>query len=39
LRDAFLMVHPVSGDNPAAILVEENYREMAKLRKKIAEQL
>jgi chromosome partitioning protein len=39
LRDAFLMVHPVSGDNPASILVEENYREMLKLRKRIAGQL
>ena len=39
LRDAFLMVHPVNGDNPAGILVEENYREMAKLKKKIAAQL
>jgi len=39
LRDAFLMVHPVSGENPAGILVEENYREMLKLRKKIAAQI
>jgi chromosome partitioning protein len=39
LRDAFLMVHPVSGDNPASILVEENYREMLKLKKRIAAQL
>jgi chromosome partitioning protein len=39
LRDAFLMVHPVNGDNPAAILVEENYREMNKLKKKICAQL
>ena len=39
LRDAFLMVHPVNGDNPAAILVEENYREMLRLKKKIAAQL
>ena len=39
LRDAFLMVHPVNGDNPAAILVEENYREMLKLKKRIAQQL
>ena len=39
LRDAFLMVHPVSGENPASILVEENYRELVKLRKKIAAQL
>ena len=39
LRDAFLMVHPVNGDNPASILVEENYRDMLKLKKKIAGQL
>jgi chromosome partitioning protein len=39
LRDAFLMVHPVSGDNPAAILVEDSYREMSKLKKKIGQQL
>ena len=39
LRDAFLMVHPVSGENPASILVEENYREMVKLKKRIASQL
>jgi hypothetical protein len=39
LRNAFLMVHPVSGENPAAILVEENYRELLKLKKKIAAQL
>ena len=39
LRDAFLMVHPVNGDNPASILVEENYREMLRLKKKIASQL
>ena len=39
LRDAFLMVHPVSGKNPASILVEENYRELLKLKKKIAAQL
>jgi chromosome partitioning protein len=39
LRDAFLMVHPVSGDNPASILVEESYREMSKLKRKIAASL
>jgi len=39
LRDAFLMVHPVSGENPESILMEENYREMARLRKHIAAQL
>lgn len=39
LRDAFLMVHPVNGDNPASILVDENYREMSKLKKRISEQL
>jgi len=39
LRDAFLVVHPVSGDNPASILVEENYREMMKVNRKISEQL
>ncbi|HJV36528.1 ParA family protein [Geomonas sp.] len=39
LRDAFLMVHPVSGDNPASILVEDNYREMVKLKKRIAAQV
>ena len=39
LRDAFLMVHPVSGENPESILVEENYREMMRLRKRIAAQL
>ncbi|ACH38273.1 ParA family protein [Citrifermentans bemidjiense Bem] len=39
LRDAFLMVHPVNGENPASILVDENYREMAKLKKRISEQL
>jgi chromosome partitioning protein len=39
LRDAFLMVHPVSGDSPESILLEENYREMAKLKKRIAAQL
>jgi hypothetical protein len=39
LRDAFLMVHPVSGDSPESILLEENYREMVKLKKRIAAQL
>ena len=39
LRDAFLMVHPVNGDNPSAILMEETYREMVRLKKKIASQL
>ena len=39
LRDAFLMVHPVDGENPASILVDENYRELVKLRKTIAAQL
>jgi chromosome partitioning protein len=39
LRDAFLMVHPVSGENPASILVEENYRELVKVKKRIAAQL
>ena len=39
LRDAFLMVHPVSGDNPASILVEENYRELNKVKKRIAAHL
>ncbi len=38
-RDAFLLVHPVSAKNPEAILVEENYRELSKLRKSIAEQI
>ena len=39
LRDAFLMVHPVSGEHPESILIEENYREMTRLRKRIAAQL
>ncbi|HBA89193.1 MAG TPA: ParA family protein [Geobacter sp.] len=39
LRDAFLMVHPVNGENPASILVDENYREMLRLKKRIAAQL
>jgi len=39
LRDAFLMVHPVPGDHPESILMEENYRELLRLRKRIAEQL
>jgi len=39
LRDAFLMVHPVAGEHPESILVEENYREMMRLRKRIAAQL
>ncbi|GFO57094.1 chromosome partitioning protein ParA [Geomonas sp. Red276] len=39
LRDAFLMVHPVNGENPASILVEDNYREMMKLKRRIAEQI
>ena len=39
LRDAFLMVHPVSGENPESILMEENYREMVRLKKRIAAQL
>ena len=39
LRDAFLMVHPVAGENPESILMEENYREMMRLRKRIAQQL
>jgi chromosome partitioning protein len=39
LRDAFLMVHPVSGENPESILMEENYREMTRLKKRIAAQL
>ncbi|GFO65150.1 ParA family protein [Geomonas paludis] len=39
LRDAFLMVHPVNGDNPASILVDDKYREVAKLKKRIAAQL
>ena len=39
LRDAFLMVHPVAGEHPESILMEENYREMMRLRKRIAQQL
>ena len=39
LRDAFLMVHPVNGENPSSILVDENYREMLRLKKKITAQL
>jgi chromosome partitioning protein len=39
LRDAFLMVHPVSGESPESILMEDNYREMLRLRKRIAAQL
>ncbi|WP_215907788.1 ParA family protein [Geomesophilobacter sediminis] len=39
LRDAFLMVHPIPGDSPDSILVEENYREMAKLKRMIASQI
>lgn len=39
LRDAFLMVHPVNGENPDSILVEENYREMQRLKRRIAAQL
>lgn len=39
LRDAFLMVHPVSGESPESILVEENYREMLRLKKRIAAQI
>ena len=39
LRDAFLMVHPVNGDSPQSILMEENYREMTRLKKRIASQL
>jgi chromosome partitioning protein len=39
LRDAFLMVHPVNGENPESILIEENYREMVRLKKRIAAQL
>lgn len=39
LRDAFLMVHPVSGDSPQSILMEENYREMLRLKTRIAAQL
>ena len=38
-RDAFLLVHPVSGNSPEAILVEDNYRELNRLKKKIAEQI
>jgi len=39
LRDAFLLVHPVDGDNPASILVEGKYREFNRLKKRIVEQL
>jgi len=39
LRDAYLMVHPVSGDCPESILMEENYRELNRLKKRIAAQL
>jgi cellulose biosynthesis protein BcsQ len=38
-RDAFLLVHPVNADKPEAILLEDNYREMSRLKKKIAQQL
>ncbi len=38
-RDAFLMVHPVNASKPEAILLEDNYREMSRLKRKIAEQL
>jgi hypothetical protein len=32
-------VHPVNADKPEAILLEDNYREMSRLKKKIAQQL
>ncbi|GAB7027298.1 ParA family protein [Geotalea toluenoxydans] len=39
LRDAFLFVHPITTGNPEAILMEENYRAFAKLKRHIAEQI
>jgi chromosome partitioning protein len=39
LRDAFLMVHPVSSENPASILVEDNYRELTKVKRSIVSHL
>jgi chromosome partitioning protein len=35
----FLLVHPISPERPEGILVEENYREFAKLKKRIAAQM
>jgi len=39
LRDACLLVHPVNGESPEAILMEENYRELNRLKKRIFAQL
>jgi cellulose biosynthesis protein BcsQ len=39
LRDGFLMVHPVSMNDPQAILKDDHYRNFCKLRNRIAEQL
>ncbi|GFO59500.1 chromosome partitioning protein ParA [Geomonas silvestris] len=39
LRDAFLLVHPVNGESPEAILLDENYRELNRLKKRIVAQL
>jgi cellulose biosynthesis protein BcsQ len=38
-RDAFLLVHPASAASPESILADEQYRELMKLRKRIAEQI
>ncbi len=37
--NTFLLVHPVNPERPEGILVEENYREFAKLKKRIAAQM
>ncbi|WP_243371626.1 ParA family protein [Geotalea sp. SG265] len=39
MRDAFLLVHPITAVNPEAILMEENYREFSRLKRRIAEQI
>lgn len=39
MRDAFLLVHPIIVGNPEAILMEENYREFSRLKRRIAEQI
>lgn len=39
MRDAFLVVHPIVNGNPEAILMEENYREFSRLKRRIAEQI
>ncbi|WP_298270525.1 ParA family protein [Geobacter sp.] len=37
--DSFLLVHPVNREKPEAILSEDNYRGIARLRKQIAQQV